>query len=446
MDQAAQECENTTSQLNDIGLSFNEHDNVTIDIWQQWAKLAVWQRLLASCYVLESQQAMLLAREPLQSLYSKSGLDLPFPTHSLIWDAATLNDWTVAVQQHSSSPQYVFQVPQASVLVPCDTFQSSVLVAAYYNRFEVISPYLDEPTTSEIDHVLDVSFATKQNLLTAKLLQVIPVRSLLAVSGESWILSEKVSSPQVYSEHKFTLRAWVHQIWSTPSTASQPVASKEAIRLGVEILQMALTEQSDGFELNMGLDMGVYIASLVLWAVTTAASTQSIPSQHVLQPAVHGHTSQPSGFLDRHSSVPSPMTPCQLPTSFPLDTSTVTPIQTGIENLILSQPPSPTRHDSIGATNVLSHDQIAINTFTFLSVITDLASPSPQSPDLNAMQTGCISMLLWVKLQLRGAIHEEQNDMAMWTSGSGNGLGELLNSVVGSLEKILNGGWTRWGI
>jgi hypothetical protein len=55
-------------------------------------------------------------------------------------------------------------------------------------------------------------------------------------------------------------------------------------------------------------------------------------------------------------------------------------------------------------------------------------------------------MLLWVKLQLRGACHENQNDLAMWTSGSGDGLGELLNSVVGSLEKILNGGWTHWGI
>jgi hypothetical protein len=41
---------------------------------------------------------------------------------------------------------------------------------------------------------------------------------------------------------------------------------------------------------------------------------------------------------------------------------------------------------------------------------------------------------------------DDQTNMSMWTGGSGDGLGELLNSIVGSLERIMNGGWTRWGI
>jgi hypothetical protein len=426
--------------------NLDDHSNVTIDTWKQWADLAVWERLLTSCYVLEFQQSMLLAREPGPSMYQQSGLDLPFPTHSLVWDAPTLSDWTAAVQQHSSSPQYVDGVTPATVLVPCDPFQSSILIAAYYNRFEVTSPYMSESATAEIEHVLDDSFTTKQNLLTAKLLQVTPVRALLAVSGESWILSEKVSSPQAYTEHKINLRAWINQVWSSPSTVSQPVASEEALKIAREILETALTLQPDGFELNMGLDMGIYIAALVLWAVTTAASTRNEASEQTSQPADYCQL-QPPGFVNRHDSIAVPMTSYQLPSSISTSTISMTgPIESGIESLALSQPPSPTGHDDMGSTTLLSYDQIALNAFSFLSVIRELTAPSQQSPDLNALQTGCISMLLWVKLQLRGACQENQDDMAMWTSGSGDGLGELLNSVVGSLEKILNGGWTRWGI
>jgi hypothetical protein len=426
--------------------ALDQYSDVTKDIWKQWADLAIWERLLTSCYVLESQQSMLLAREPGPSMYQQSGLCLPFPAHCSVWDAPTLSDWTTAVHQHSCSPQYVDGVTPATVLVPCDPFQSSILIAAYYNRFEAASPYTSEPDTYEIERVLDDSFSTKQNLLTAKLFQVTPVRALLAVSGESWILSEKVSSTQAYTEHKINLRAWINQVWSVPSTVSQPVASEEALNIARQILETALTLQPDGSELNMGLDMGIYIAALVLWAVTTAASTRNEASEQMSQPADYCQLQSPD-FVTRHDSIAVPMTSYQLPCSISTGTMSMTsPIESGIESLALSQPPSPTRHDDMGSTTLLSYDQIAQNTFSFLSAIGELTTTSQRWPGLNALQTGCISMLLWVKLQLRGACHENQNDLAIWTSGSGDGLGELLNSVVGSLEKILNGGWTHWGI
>jgi hypothetical protein len=111
-----------------------QHENVTLTRWLQWVELSTWQRLLASCYTLEAQQATMLAREPSPSLFQQPGLDLPFPVHTLVWDAINLNEWAIAAQQYSS-PQYVFDVSQDSMLTPCDPFQSSILIAAYYNRF-----------------------------------------------------------------------------------------------------------------------------------------------------------------------------------------------------------------------------------------------------------------------------------------------------------------------
>ena len=60
-------------------------------------------------------------------------------------------------------------------------------------------------------------------------------------------------------------------------------------------------------------------------------------------------------------------------------------------------------------------------------------------------QTGCISLLLWVKLRLRGVSLEDQSGCAA-ADASGEGLGELLEGVVGSIETILEKGWGEWGI
>jgi hypothetical protein len=426
-----------------------QHENVTLTRWLQWVELSTWQRLLASCYTLEAQQATMLAREPSPSLFQQPGLDLPFPVHTLVWDAINLNEWAIAAQQYSS-PQYVFDVSQDSMLTPCDPFQSSILIAAYYNRFNTTSPYMNAPSIQEIDRVLDTTFATKQRLLTAKLIQVTPIRALLAVSGESWILSEKVPSQQVFTNLKTTLRTWITQIWFAPTTQPQPVAIKEALKLSVEILQMALDEQSPSVALGMCSEMGVYFAALVLWAITTVASTRSKAPQQVVHHAPNHHRSQPSSFTNPHGSMSIPSTPTQLSSTFAaLPGVTSSPTPSSVPDLIHSQPVTPTRHDSLAATTLLSHGQITFNAISFLPVILSLASndiASQQMLDLGTLQAGCTSMLLWVKVQLRDVTFDEEAEMAIWTSGPRDGLGELMDSVVGSLERVLLRGWTGWGI
>jgi hypothetical protein len=406
----------TTSQINNITTSLAQPESVTLSSWIRWIELSIWQRLLASCYILESQQAMLLAREPIPSLFQESGMDLPFPTHTSVWNAMTLEEWSMAAQQYSSLPQYVFGATPSSVLVPCDVFQSSLLVSASYNQFDVAMPYSNTYSVEDIDALLDGSFGTKQNLLMAKLLQVTPVRELLAVSGESWILSEKVSSSQSFTAFKTTLRTWASQLWTSPASPNHPIASREAVKLSVEILTQALNS-STPLSLGMGTDMGVYFASLVLWAITTTASTRAKATMH------YCHNSLPSTYS----------TPTSAPASF------------DVTEPCYSQPASPARHDSLNTSTLLSYDQITFQSLAFLPTMLGLASHQ-QPLDLSTLQAGCISMLLWVKLQLRGAPLEDDNDMTVWASAPGEGLGELLDSVVGSLERVLNRGWGGWGI
>ncbi|KAF1848826.1 uncharacterized protein K460DRAFT_404092 [Cucurbitaria berberidis CBS 394.84] len=425
-------------------------EQATYDRWVQWIKLATWQRLFLSCYILESQQAVLLARKPLPSIIQDAGLDLPFPTHNSSWEATNPAEWAFAVHQFSHSPRYVYEVNADSKVAPFDSFQSSVLLAAHYNRFDAPTPYLSLPSTLDIEQLLDTSPNTTRQILTAKLVQVTPIRALLAVSGESWVLSEKVSSAQAFAVQKTTLQAWLSQLWSTSVGEAYTVAVQEALKLSIEILQNALKEQQKSITPEMGTDMGIYFASLVLWAITTAANTRTKGPQKTAQQLPLRRQSQSPLPFGPNSSVSLPPTPNHILNSSPSHPPPMTPTSTPF-GPIFSPPSSPVSPPSLDCNTMLSHTQITINTITFLSTaLLDLGSSEgiSQLPlNIARCQTGCISLLLWVKLRLRGVSLEDQNGLADdWTCTPGESLGELLDSVTGSLERILARGWNKWGI
>lgn len=436
---AAKDFGSITSKINDI---VGHTKDATLECWNRWIELATWQHLLLSCYILETQQVLLLAREPLPSLLHHSGLDLPFPGYTALWDATTPTEWAAAVCQSPHLPQYVYGVTADLMVTPFDCFQSSLLLAAHYQPFDPSSPYASGPLTLDFEHLLDTSPTTMRKLLTAKLVQVSPIRALLAVSGESWILSKKVTDAHMFSAFKTSLRAWISQLWSPtlPDTHSVPV--NEALGLSIEILQQALKEQKDSLTPGIGTDMGIYFAALVLWAITTAANTRVKESQKVAAQQSQRCQSQSPLLFSTSLSAPVPSTPTQLRNQFSQHIS---------PNPSLSQPASPVSQAPLDCTTLLSHTQITINTITFLSTaLLDFSAPNSttQLPlNIARCQTGCISLLLWVKLRLRGISLDLGNSAPdAGTRRPSESLGELLDSVTGSLERILARGWDVWGI
>ncbi|KAF1941108.1 hypothetical protein EJ02DRAFT_512628 [Clathrospora elynae] len=443
---AVENFQHVTSQIHDLA-SLVKLENATMERWIHWIDFATWQRLLLSCHVLEFQQPLLLAREPLPSLIQDTGFDLPFPGHTSLWDAKSPTEWALAAQQHLHSPRYVHEVNSNSAMIFFDTFQSSVLLAAHYNCHETSSPYISSPSVLDIEHLFDTSPVTARMLLTAKLVQVTPLRALLAVAGETWILSEKVASAQVFTALKITLRTWLAQLWST-TIESQGVPVKEALRLSVDILQQALKEQRDSVTLEIGTDIGIYFAALVLWAITTAATTRVKRPQTKAQ---HCRPSQSPPVFASTTWAPMQSTPTLTLNDLPKVSTAPKVMQPSTFTPTHSNPASPTAQPSLATTPLLSHAQITINTISFLSTTLydfNNAASTRQSPaDLSGHQTGCISLLLWVKLRLRGVPLENLDSAAdAWACKPGEGLGELLDGVTGSLERILNRGWGGWGV
>jgi len=377
-------------------------DGVSEAQWTQWIGFMSWQHLLSACYILESQQVMLLAREPHSSMFQGNGFDLPLPAHPKLWGATSPEEWTVKARECPQTAQYLYEVNSATASLPHTPFQSAMAIAANYNHFGLSQTYMDMTAVQNISHLIDNSVSTRYKLLTARLIRVTPIRALLAVSGESWILSEKVSSQETFAELRQALRSWIRQLWpSTPNSTPSPVSVKEALRLSIKILQLALSDLPDSSSFDMGSDMGIYFAALVLWALTAAATSRiRTASQTPQKPTIRTGTDFP----------PSPPSPPQEP------------------------PPS-----------LVTHTQILSTSEGFLKIALALASMDPSAQSNFALaqaQTGCVGLLLWVKVRLRGGPSERD----VWDSRPEGGMGELCESVVGSIERMLRKGWNGWGI
>jgi hypothetical protein len=431
--QAVEGSRHITSQIHGLLSPFAQPEDAISLRWTKWVELATWQRLLLSCYVLESQQPVLLARESLPSLIQDTAFELPLPNHTSLWDATTPAEWGLAAQQYAYLPQYVHELTSDLATTSFDIFQSSVVLAAHYNRHQTPASHIPSPLELDMENLLSNSSSTNRSLLTAKLVQATPIRALLAVSGETWILSEKVSSVQAFASFKKDLRAWLNQLWSTTEVQDAPV--KEALRLSVQLLRQGVEEQRDEVPLEMGTDMGIYFAALVLWAITTSAITRTKKPQQKPQQTLH-QFSQPPSIITSSAWLSDPSSTSQVmiqPSMAPTTTQS---------NPSHSQPASPIIHCNHSDSS-LSHRQIVINTIIFLRLWNSPTNirNTLRSPANSSLETGCISLLLWVKLRLRGVPLKGQ-----WDSASGDGLGELLDSVTGSLEKMLEKGWGGWGI
>jgi hypothetical protein len=437
------------------------NDHPTYDRWCQWIGLSSRQHLLLCSYILETQQSLILARPHKQSMLSHlSGDALPFPTSTHLWEAPTALDWAIALHQQPQTPGYVYEITSdLGVSVPFtssvpDVFQSSLLLATLYNHFHNPTPYLHSPSYPPVDH-LDSSPITHHHLLSAQLLQHVPIRALLAVSGESWILSEKVPSIATFAGHKATLRTWLNDLWPTDVVIHGPKPVKAALKVAISLLRHALTAPAQTLCLEPGAEMPLYYASLVLWAVTLASTAR----QSQAQPP-RSHRSPSQSRRSSHGTIPSfhtsgydnPMglNVSQGPSLLPQSTNPGHPANTDLLPSVLTSQAHPTN------TNSMLQSDITFTSLTFLNVasceVESMGGISPWPRDNTQWQQGVGALLRWVKMRLRsGAIDGRDSivstgPMSCSMTRGTDGLGELLDGVVSVLEKLMSRGWDGWGI
>ena len=227
------------------------------------------QRLLVACYNLDQQHATLFGRSR-TTLIAGSGLELPFPRAQSSWDLIEGEDQLVH-NDHTHS--YALQAFDAMRFarpeqLGYDTFQSMFMLAC------LVDPDIHSASRTggygtdhrHVPSMLEQTLRIELAYNTFMLCKHTPVRDLLAVAGESWVMAEKMGSIAEFTASQVETREWACGR-SGPSLnlgideENTPV--QDALTFALRILEIHQSQPKTGLLFQ---EWAIYLASVVIWA------------------------------------------------------------------------------------------------------------------------------------------------------------------------------------
>ncbi|EXJ89805.1 hypothetical protein A1O3_02872 [Capronia epimyces CBS 606.96] len=243
-----------------------------------WLEHETRRRILQSSMVLDLQQETLFEQPATIVLYERSRrphLDLrckiPLPCSEELWESSPVEAWVEVASKSDSPKQQAMDDDHDDVPSnpPLDLFQIQVSIAA--------SPEL--PYTQLLSRKDQAGEAGARLTFNHHLREIAghtPIRQLLVVSGESWILGKKLENEAEFQTAKRNLRAWVdanHQSRIALWHATQLIRSR---------VEFNCSSSSDPTNTDLVVSFldtymlhepwGLYLATLVCWAYGLGAS------------------------------------------------------------------------------------------------------------------------------------------------------------------------------
>jgi hypothetical protein len=239
-----------------------------------WLEHETRRRILQASTVLDLQQVILFEQpativshdRPRRSGPGQLRLNVSLPSAEELWETSPIDDWIAMASESDASPATKGGPKDKQPGAKLDYFQIQVSLA-------------NNPAIS-LDQLLprnDQSGESASRLVfnrhTRDMARNTPIRQLLVVSGESWLMGKKLENEAEFQDAKLNLRAWV--------TSNRE--SRVALWHATQLLRSRakFTSGPTNTELSVSLEdthmlqepWAMYIAALVCWAYGFSAST-----------------------------------------------------------------------------------------------------------------------------------------------------------------------------
>lgn len=222
----------------------------------QWVHLESKRRLLLACYALEVQQNLFFG-----SHRPVSDKNLPVPCCKALWEAKNLEEWQYLASQESHDTRSLADALAASYAgesTITDSFLLNVAIA-HSSHSAMVDPTGSSPAAPQPDSQTPASLFAVD---AATLALSSPVLELLAVSGETFVLGQKLATQDQYHEAFEELKNWAASERSLP-----------ALQAAARLFTMALQQERIGLIYE---DWALMLAGLVLWACVMWPQQQKI--------------------------------------------------------------------------------------------------------------------------------------------------------------------------
>jgi Fungal specific transcription factor domain len=291
-----------------------------------WVNRETRRRLLLGSFILDTQQSVLFEQQlvlfpkwPTET-FSSHISTLPWPCNDNLWECKSAEKWA-----ELSSPYENILLPAASV----STYNNPNLLDPFRSRL-VLTYLSNKPSPNEGDSDIELTAfckkltklepsvryaATEFDIHAHIALQHIPIRSLLIVSGESWLFGKKLENQDDFHSAKSQLRDWTGS--SNAQTALWHASALLRMVFHPEPDTVAQSADDGGAtDRTMGMlheQWCVYIAGLICWACAFDKSALPVPltasstaSPSVNSPAVSGPIS-PAPSMTGYPSLIDPV-------------------------------------------------------------------------------------------------------------------------------------------
>lgn len=324
---------NATMDMNAANLTHQQQQKTQLAAsreqrWRNWLDTEASRRLVAACFCLDHHAATYHQQPRAKNDIDLSNIPLTGQTDSL-WEAGSIEEWYAILEAEptAATPQYL---PRLDAMTPEDITKYSrldqgIMLCAYFLELEnqrraasssmgssnhsehdvSSAEDLRTPTAASYAAVLfkvdnyDRAATVFSKSLVAPIadmyvaLQHTPLHDLLAVSGDSWVFSQKVLEPTAFAEHQKRLRAWAEgrstsfsSANTSPTTGMQQQQQQQPtspITLGLEGLSSAkatiyaartLVSLLDGLHCQgprpyvgcISTYWAIYVCALIIWA------------------------------------------------------------------------------------------------------------------------------------------------------------------------------------
>ncbi|OLN86493.1 Zinc finger protein klf1-like protein 3 [Colletotrichum chlorophyti] len=257
--------------------------------WHNWLEMESRRRILAACFVLDVHSSAYLDQQRLRTFDIATDGMPHIPLIGLtndLWEAASPDTWATMVTSRGSisGEQTLLSLVDLDTLsaTSIDTyvpFDRAIILA-----FEAVM-LSNQVEPAKVDSYRETSepkmfrmaniFPECPTANTYLALHHTPLHDLLAVSGDSWIFSQKVLQPKSFAEHQKRLKEWS----DSGNAAVAVVFACRALRAFTEYGNYAEDSDDEDDDMDaweMGRPRmwkddisdywGMYVCALICWA------------------------------------------------------------------------------------------------------------------------------------------------------------------------------------
>ena len=267
-----------------------------------WLEHETRRRILQASTVLDLQQVILFEQSATIVQHERPrranpGLrcNVSLPCSEELWETSPIEAWVeMAANCEASKPRPSRQDP--SNAMPLDYFQFQVSLAANQGLSS-------EPSLVQKDKSGESAARLAFNRHVREMARNTPIRQLLVVSGESWILGKKLENEAEFQDAKRNLRVWVDSNFESRVAlwhATQLIRSRAKFTADSTNTEFLVSFQDTHM---LHEPWALYLAALVCWAYGFTASTVFESNGQVSGAA--STISEPNSNMSRSSSLSS---------------------------------------------------------------------------------------------------------------------------------------------